>query len=86
MMSTSDYLPWVSMDELLVKSFGMTKAYDTFQSYSWLQIFMIAFLDTFIIDNNIGGARQWQGTWRFGRLRPPDRSVLIEYSRIGVDH
>ena len=29
-MSTGDYLPWVSMDELLVKSFGLTKAYDTF--------------------------------------------------------
>jgi hypothetical protein len=29
-MSTDDYLPWVSMDELLVKSFGLTKAYDTF--------------------------------------------------------
>jgi hypothetical protein len=57
MMSTGDYLPWVSMNELLVKSFGLTKAYDTFQSYSWLQIFMIAFPDTFIIDNNTGGAR-----------------------------
>jgi hypothetical protein len=29
-MSTCDYLPLVSMDELLVKSFGLTKAYDTF--------------------------------------------------------
>jgi hypothetical protein len=47
---------------------------------------MIAFPDTFIIKNNIGGARQWQWTWRVGRLRPPDRSVLITYSRIGVDH
>ena len=47
---------------------------------------MIAFPDTFIIDDSIGGARQWQGTWRVGRLRPPDRSVLIAYSRIGVDH
>jgi hypothetical protein len=33
-MSTGDYLPWVPMDEILVKSFGLTKAYDTFQSYS----------------------------------------------------
>jgi hypothetical protein len=33
-MSTCDYLPWVSMDEILVKSFGLTKAYATFQSYS----------------------------------------------------
>jgi hypothetical protein len=85
-MSTGDYLPWVLVDDLLVKSLGLTKAYDTFQSYSWLQIFMISFLDTFIIDNNTGGDRQWQGTWRVGRLRPPDRSVFIAYNRIGVDH
>jgi hypothetical protein len=84
--SLGDYSPWVLVDEILVQSWGLTKAYDTFQSYSWVQIFMIAFLDTFIIDNRIGGARQWQGTWRVGRLRPPDRSVLIAYSRIGVDH
>jgi hypothetical protein len=58
--------------------------YDTFQSYIWLQISMVAFPDTFIIDNNAGGAKQWQGTWRVGRLRPPDRSVLIAYSKIGV--
>jgi hypothetical protein len=58
-MSIGDYLPWVSMAELLVNSFGLTKAYDTFKSYSWLQIFMIAFLNSFIIDNNRGGARQW---------------------------
>jgi hypothetical protein len=29
-MSTDDYLPWVLVDELLVKSLGLTKAYDTF--------------------------------------------------------
>jgi hypothetical protein len=84
--SLGDYSPWVLVDDLLVQSWGLTKAYDTFQSYSWVQIFMIAFPDTFIIDNSIGGARQWQGTWRVGRLRPPDRSVLIAYNRIGVDH
>jgi hypothetical protein len=42
--------------------------------------------DTFIIDNNTGGARQSQGTWRVGRPRPPDKSVLIAYIKIGVDH
>jgi hypothetical protein len=47
---------------------------------------MVAFLDTFIIDNSIGGDREWQGTLRFGRLRPLDRSVLISYNRIEVDH
>jgi hypothetical protein len=85
-MSTNDYLPWVPVDELLVKFLGLTKAYETFQSYSWLQIFMIAFPDAFMIDNNTEGDRQWQGTWRVGRLRPPDRSVFIAYNRIGVDH
>jgi hypothetical protein len=29
-MSTSDYSPWVPVDELLVKSLGLTKTYDTF--------------------------------------------------------
>ena len=71
-MSTGDYLPWVPVDELLVKSLGLTKVYDTFQSYIQLQLFLLAFPDTFIIDNNIGGDRQWQGTWRVGRQRPPN--------------
>jgi hypothetical protein len=47
---------------------------------------MMAFPDTFIIDSNTGGARQWQGARRVGRIRPPNRSVLIEYIKIGVDH
>jgi hypothetical protein len=47
---------------------------------------MIVFPDTFIIDSNTGGVRQWQGTWRVGRTRPLDRSVLIAFVRIGVDH
>ena len=29
-MRTGDYLPWVLIDELLVKSFGLAKSYDTF--------------------------------------------------------
>jgi hypothetical protein len=36
MMSTNHYLPWVLVDELLVKSLGLTKAYNTFQCYSGL--------------------------------------------------
>jgi hypothetical protein len=47
---------------------------------------MVAFPDTFSIYNNVGGARQWQGTWRVGSLRPHDRSVLIAYNRIGLGH
>jgi hypothetical protein len=30
-MTTSEYLPWVPVDEPLVESLGLTKAYDTFQ-------------------------------------------------------
>jgi hypothetical protein len=49
-------------------------------------MFLLPFPDTLIVDSNIGGDKQWQGTWRVGRPRPPDRSVFIAYSRIGVDH
>jgi hypothetical protein len=76
-MSIDDYLPWVSMDGIFVKSLGLTKACDTFHSYSWLHIFMVAFPNTFIIDNSAGEARQWLGTFRVDKLRPPDRSALI---------
>ena len=86
MMSIGYYSPWVPVDELLVKSLGLTKVYDTFQSYKRLQIFLLTFPDTFIINSNTRRDRQWQGTWRVGRQRPPDRSVFIVYSRIGVDY
>jgi hypothetical protein len=66
-MSTGDYSPWVSVDELLVKSLGLTKVYDTFQSYIQLYLFMLSFTNTFIIHSSIGGDKQWQGTWRVGR-------------------
>jgi uncharacterized protein (UPF0261 family) len=56
-MTTSEYLPWVSVDEILVESLELTKEYDTFHSYSQLQMFLLAFPDTFIIDNNMGGDR-----------------------------
>jgi hypothetical protein len=42
-MTTGEYLPWVPVDELLVESLGLTKAYDTFQSYSRLQMFLLSF-------------------------------------------
>jgi hypothetical protein len=42
-MTTGKYLPWVPADELLVESLGLAKAYDTFQSYSQLQMFLLAF-------------------------------------------
>jgi hypothetical protein len=85
-MITGEYVPWVPVDELLVESLGLTKAYDTFQSYSQPQMFLLAFPDTFIIDNSMRRDRQWQRTWRVGRPRPPDRSAFTTYNRIGVDH
>jgi hypothetical protein len=86
MMNTGEYLSWVPVDEILVESLGLTKAYDTFQSYSWLQMFLLAFPDTFVIDSSIRGDRQWQRTWRVGRPRPLDKRVHMAHSSIGVDH
>jgi hypothetical protein len=82
-MITGEYLPWVPVDELLVESLGLSKAYDTFQSYSQLQMFLLAFFDTFIIDSIMRGDRQWQRTWRVVRPRPPDMSAFTTYNRIG---
>jgi hypothetical protein len=56
-MTTGEYLPWVPVDEILVESLGLTKAYDTFQSLSQLQMFLSAFSDTFMIDSSMGGDR-----------------------------
>jgi hypothetical protein len=85
-MTIGEYLPWVPMDEILVESLELTKAYDTFQSYSRLQLFLLSFPDTFIINNNVKGDRQWQRTWRAGRPRPPDKRVHMVDNNIGVDH
>jgi hypothetical protein len=52
-MTTGEQLSWIQMDELLVESLGLTKACDAFQSYSQLQICLLSFSDTFIIDNNM---------------------------------
>jgi hypothetical protein len=52
-MTTGEHLSWIPMDELLVESLGLTKACDAFQSYSQLQICLLSFSDTFIIDNNM---------------------------------
>jgi hypothetical protein len=35
-MTTCEQLSWISMDEILVESLGLTKACDAFQSYSQL--------------------------------------------------
>jgi hypothetical protein len=52
-MTTGEHLSWIPMEELLVKSLGLTKACDTSQSYSQLQICLLSFSDTFIIDRSM---------------------------------
>jgi hypothetical protein len=58
-MTTGQYLSWIPMDDLLVESLGLTKACDIFKFYSQLQMFLLAFPDAFIIDNNTRRDRQW---------------------------
>jgi hypothetical protein len=48
-------------------------------------MFLLAFLDTFIIDSSMGRDRHWQRTWRVVGLRSPDMSAFTTYNRIGVD-
>jgi hypothetical protein len=64
----------------------LNNAYDTSQSYIQWQVFLLAFLDTFIVYSSIGEDMQLQGTWRFLRQRPPDRGYFIICSRIGEVH
>jgi hypothetical protein len=52
-MTTGEKLSWVPVDVLLVKSFGLIEAGDIFQPYSQLQMPLLPFPDTFIMDNNI---------------------------------
>ena len=73
------------MDELLVESLGLTKACDTSQSYSQLQMFLLAYPGTFIIDNNMRRDRPWMGAWRVSRSRLYDMSTFTTYNRSEVD-
>jgi hypothetical protein len=66
-MTTGENLSWIPMDDLLVESLGLTKACDTSQSYSQLQMFLLACPDTFIIDNNMRRDRPWLRAWRVSR-------------------
>jgi hypothetical protein len=84
-MITGEYVPWIPVDEILVESLGLTKACDVLQVYSQLQRFLLAFPDTFIIDNNMRRDRQWQRAWRVSRPRPPDMSTFTAYNRSEVD-
>jgi hypothetical protein len=73
------------MDDLLVESLGLTKACDTSQSYSQLQMFLLAYPDTFIIDNNMRRDRPWLGAWRVSNLTLYDRSTFTAYNRSDMD-
>jgi hypothetical protein len=84
-MTTGEQLSWIPMDELLVESLGLTKACDAFQSYSQLQMFLLARPDTFIIDNSMRRDRPWLRAWRVSRPRLHDRSTFTAYSRSEVD-
>jgi hypothetical protein len=59
MMTTGEYLSWIPRDELLVESLGLTKAWDAFHSYSQLQMSLLPFPDTFIMDSSMRRDRQW---------------------------
>ena len=84
-MTTCEQLSWIPMDELLVESLGLTKACDAFQSYSQLQMFLLAYSDTFIIDNNMRRDRLWLRAWRVNRSRLHYRSIFTTYNRSEVD-
>jgi hypothetical protein len=84
-MTTGEHLSWILMDELLVESLGLTKACDTSQPYSQLQMFLLACPDTFIIDNSMMRDRPWLRAWRVSRPRLHDRSTYTAYSKSKVD-
>jgi hypothetical protein len=70
---------------ILVESLGLTKAGGIFQSYGQLQMSLLSFPDTFIMNNNMRRDRKWLRTWRVSRPRPLDRSTFTTYSRSEVD-
>ena len=73
------------MDETLVEPLGLTKSCDTSQSYNQLQMFLLAYPYTFIINNNMRRDRSWLRAWRGSRPRLHDRSTFTAYSRSEVD-
>jgi hypothetical protein len=66
-MTTGEHLSWIPMDEILVESLGLTKACDTSQSYSQLQMFLLACPEYFIIDSSRRRDRSWLRAWRMSR-------------------
>jgi hypothetical protein len=57
----------------------------TSQSYSQLQMFLLACPDTFIIDSSMRRNRPWLGAWRVSRPRLYDRSTFTAYNSSEVD-
>jgi hypothetical protein len=84
-MATDEQLSGVQVDVLLVESLGLTEAGSIFQFYGQLQMPLLPFPDTFIMDNNMRRDRQWQRAWRVRGPRPPDRSTFTASSRIEMD-
>jgi hypothetical protein len=85
-MATGEQLSGVQVDVLLVESLGLTEAGGIFHPYSQLQMSLLPFPDTFIMDNNMRRDRQWQRAWGVPRPRPPDMSIFTASSRIEMDH
>jgi hypothetical protein len=52
-MAIGEQLSGVQVDMLLLESLGLTEAGGIFQPYSQLQISLLSFSDTFIIDNSL---------------------------------
>jgi hypothetical protein len=84
-MATDEQLSGVQVDVLLVESLGLTEAGSIFQPYSQLQMSLLPFFDTLIMDNSMRRDRQWQRAWRVCGPRPPDRSNFTASNRIEVD-
>jgi hypothetical protein len=79
--ATGEQLSGVQVDVLLVESLGLTEAGVIFQPYSQLQMSLLPFPDTFIMDNNMRRDRQWQRAWGVPRPRPPDMSIFTASSQ-----
>jgi hypothetical protein len=85
-MAIGEQLSGVQVDVLLVESLGLTEAGGIFYPYIQLQISLLPFPDTFIIDSSLRRDRQWRREWRVIRPRPPDRSTFTTHNGSEVDH
>jgi hypothetical protein len=84
-MAMDEQLSGVHVEVLLVESLVLTMADDIFQSYGQLQMSLLPFSDTFIMDNNMRRDRQWQRAWRVRGTRPLDMSTITASNSIEMD-